>query len=189
MGVPLREDRDTKGRLPHEDRTRDSSYAATNQDLVPGLPEVGGSKADFFSRSSGGNMVPTKPWLQTSSLQNCERIILCCSKLPVCDTLLWQLFSSIQSLSHVWLLATPWTAACQASLSITNIAPIKLYCFYPVYTGNTQITHFPPKGTSVTSHLRLPGSLLDLCHWWQRQHLLCCIPTTWHSARCRVGAH
>ena len=29
-------------------------------------------------------------------------------------------FSSVLSLSHVWLLATPWTAACQASLSITN---------------------------------------------------------------------
>ena len=28
-------------------------------------------------------------------------------------------FSSVQSLSHVQLLATPWTAACQASLSIT----------------------------------------------------------------------
>ena len=29
-------------------------------------------------------------------------------------------FSSVQSLSHVWLFATPWTAACQASLSIAN---------------------------------------------------------------------
>ena len=29
-------------------------------------------------------------------------------------------FSSVQSHSHVWLFATPWTAACQASLSITN---------------------------------------------------------------------
>ena len=29
-------------------------------------------------------------------------------------------FSSAQSLSHVRLFATPWTAACQASLSITN---------------------------------------------------------------------
>ena len=28
--------------------------------------------------------------------------------------------SSVQSLSHVWLFETPWTAACQASLSITN---------------------------------------------------------------------
>ena len=29
-------------------------------------------------------------------------------------------FSSVQSLSRVRLFATPWTAACQASLSITN---------------------------------------------------------------------
>ena len=29
-------------------------------------------------------------------------------------------FSSVQLLSHVWLFATPWTAACQAILSITN---------------------------------------------------------------------
>ena len=29
-------------------------------------------------------------------------------------------FSSVQSLSHVLLFATPWTAACQAFLSITN---------------------------------------------------------------------
>ena len=28
--------------------------------------------------------------------------------------------SSVQSLSRVWLFVTPWTAACQASLSITN---------------------------------------------------------------------
>ena len=29
-------------------------------------------------------------------------------------------FSSVQSLSHVWLFATPWIAARQASLSVTN---------------------------------------------------------------------
>ena len=34
-------------------------------------------------------------------------------------TLQWR-FSSVQSLSRVRLFATPWTAACQASLSITN---------------------------------------------------------------------
>ena len=27
---------------------------------------------------------------------------------------------SVQSLSHIWLFVTPWTAACQASLSIIN---------------------------------------------------------------------
>ena len=29
-------------------------------------------------------------------------------------------FTLLQSFSHVWLFANPWTAACQASLSITN---------------------------------------------------------------------
>ena len=33
---------------------------------------------------------------------------------------IWYLRSSVQSLSHVWLFATPWTTARQASLSITN---------------------------------------------------------------------
>ena len=36
------------------------------------------------------------------------------------DLRLKKRFSSVQSLSHVWLFATPWTAAHQASLSITN---------------------------------------------------------------------
>ena len=41
-------------------------------------------------------------------------------------------FSSVQSLSHFWLFVTPWTAAHQASLSITNswsllkLMPVKL---------------------------------------------------------------
>ena len=34
--------------------------------------------------------------------------------------MLYTLFSSVLLLSHVRLFATPWTAACQASLSITN---------------------------------------------------------------------
>ena len=36
-------------------------------------------------------------------------------KLLLCTT-----FSSVQSLSRVWLFLTPWIAACQASLSCTN---------------------------------------------------------------------
>ena len=32
----------------------------------------------------------------------------------------WLGLSSVQLLSRVWLFVTPWTAACQASLSITN---------------------------------------------------------------------
>ena len=38
-----------------------------------------------------------------------------------CSALLWKFqFSSVQSLSRVRFFATPWIAACQASLSITN---------------------------------------------------------------------
>ena len=32
----------------------------------------------------------------------------------------WMHFSSVQSLHRVWLFETPWTVACQASLSITH---------------------------------------------------------------------
>ena len=42
-----------------------------------------------------------------------------CLHVRVKITSLYQ-FSSVHSLSRVWLFATPWTAACQASLSITN---------------------------------------------------------------------
>ena len=35
-------------------------------------------------------------------------------------------FCSVQSLSHVWLFATPWTAACQASQSLLKLMSIEL---------------------------------------------------------------
>ena len=52
-------------------------------------------------------------------------------------------FSSVQSLSHVWLFATPWIAARQASLSITN-------------------SWSSPKLMSIK--LVMPSSHLILCH-------------------------
>ena len=52
-------------------------------------------------------------------------------------------FSSVQSLSHVRLLATPWTSARQASLSITN-------------------PRSPPKPMSIKSVM--PSNHLILCH-------------------------
>ena len=47
----------------------------------------------------------------------------CVEKKPIskgykqCDS---TCITSVQLLSHVWLFVTPWTAACKASLSITN---------------------------------------------------------------------
>ena len=55
-------------------------------------------------------------------------------------------FSSVQSLSRVRLFATPWTAARQASLSITNSqSPLKL---------------MPIESVMPSSHLILCGALL-----------------------------
>ena len=49
----------------------------------------------------------------------------------------WFQFSSVQSLSHVWLFVTPWTAACQASLSITNSRSLlRLISIESVMTSN-----------------------------------------------------
>ena len=43
------------------------------------------------------------------------------------------IFSSVQSLSHIWLFATPWITARQASLSITNSRSLlKLMSIEPV---------------------------------------------------------
>ena len=52
-------------------------------------------------------------------------------------------FSSVQSLSCVLLFATPWTSACQASLSITNSPSL-------------------PKPMSIESVM--PSNYLILCH-------------------------
>ena len=52
------------------------------------------------------------------------------------------IISSVQSLSHVWLFATPWTTARQASLSITN-------------------SRSPPKPMSIESVM--PSNHLILC--------------------------
>ena len=43
-----------------------------------------------------------------------------CISLQSKDKSTWDRFSSVRSLNRVRLFATPWTAACQASLSLTN---------------------------------------------------------------------
>ena len=65
-------------------------------------------------------------------------------------------FSSVQLFSHVWLFATPWTAAPQASPSITN-------------------SWSPPKPMSIESVM--PSNHLILCH------PLLLLPSTFSSIR------
>ena len=57
----------------------------------------------------------------------------------------FHLFSSVQLLSCVQLFATPWTAACQASLSITNSQSLlKLMSIELVMPSNHLILCCPP---------------------------------------------
>ena len=56
----------------------------------------------------------------------------------------WVQFSSVQLLSHVQLFATPWTAAYQASLSITNSrSSLKLMSIESVMPSNCLILCHP----------------------------------------------
>ena len=66
-------------------------------------------------------------------------------------------FSSVQSLSHVWLFASPWISACQISLSITNFRSLlKLMSIESVMPSSHLILCHPLLLLSpVTSSIRV----------------------------------
>ena len=65
-------------------------------------------------------------------------------------------FSSVQSLSHVWLFVTPWTAACQVSLSITNPwSLLKLMSIESVMPSNHLIICRPLLLPSIFPRIRV----------------------------------
>ena len=61
------------------------------------------------------------------------------------------LFSSVQLLSRVWLFATPWTAACQASLSITNSdsCPFSWWCNTTISSSLVPFSSCPQSFRSI----------------------------------------
>ena len=67
----------------------------------------------------------------------------------------WKI-SSVQSLSHVWLFVTPWTAAHQASLSITNSQSLlKLMSIESVMQSNHLILCCPLLPPSIFPSIRV----------------------------------
>ena len=83
-----------------------------------------------------------------SGPQNCKIINLCCHVIHIIIlTLLYHpihQFSSVQSLRHVRLFGTPWIAARQASLSISNSrSPPKPMSIESVMPSNHLILHHP----------------------------------------------
>ena len=74
-------------------------------------------------------------------------------------------FSSVQSLSHVWLFATPWTAARQASLSIANSRSLlKLMAIESV---------MPSKHLILCRPLLLPPSIFPSVRVFSNESVLC----------------
>ena len=73
-------------------------------------------------------------------------------------------FSSVQSLRRVWLFVTPWTAACQASLSITNSQNLlKLMSIESVMPSNYLILCRP---------LLLPPSIFPSIRFFSNESVL-----------------
>ena len=79
-------------------------------------------------------------------------------------------FSSVQSLSHVWLFVTSWTAACQASLSITNSwTLLKLLSIESVMPSNHLILCHPLLLVpSIFPSIRVFSSESALCIRWPK---------------------
>ena len=79
------------------------------------------------------------------------------------------LFSSVQSFSCVQLFVTPWTAARQASLSITNSwSLLKLMSIKSVMPPNHLILCRPLLPPSIFTSIRVFSSELLLCIRWPK---------------------
>ena len=89
------------------------------------------------------------------------------SEIYILNILLLFYFSSVQSLSRVQVFATPWTAALQASLSITNLwSLLKLMSIESVMPSNhlilwrpffSHLQVFPASGSFPISQLFTSG--------------------------------
>ena len=86
----------------------------------------------------------------------------------ICLSFPFNHYQSVQSLSHLWLFETPWTAACQASLSITNSQSLlKLMSIESVKPSHHLILCWPLLPLpSVLPSFRVFSSKSVLCIRW-----------------------
>ena len=78
---------------------------------------LGGKNLWNWSHRSSSRTCLSKLWMLS---RTCEDQMNSCIWHRFENSPVPHQFSSVQSLSHVWLFLTPWTAAHKASLSITN---------------------------------------------------------------------
>ena len=78
-------------------------------------------------------------------------------------------FCSVQPLSHVRLFATPWTTACQASLSFTlSQSLLKLMSIELMMPSNHLILCCPLLLPSIFPSIRIFSNKPALCIWWPK---------------------
>ena len=87
----------------------------------------------------------------------------------ICFTWFTLQFSSVQMLSHVRRFATPWTAACQASLSTTNSRSLlKSISIESVMTSKHLIICHPLFPSSIVPNIRVFSSESVLHNKWAK---------------------
>ena len=102
--------------------------------------------------------------LLSTSYKTRNKLVECASCKFLC---IYHQFSSVQSLSHVRLFATPWTAALQASLSITNSWSLwKLLSIESVMPSN--LCHPPLLPPSIFPSIRVFSNESALCIRWPK---------------------
>ena len=95
-------------------------------------------------------------------------------------------FSSVQSLSRVWLFATLWIAACQASLSIvhSNSCPSSWWCHPAISSSVVPFSSclFLPLFLEISSSMRVFSNESTLHMKWPKYWSLSCsiIPSKEH---------
>ena len=113
---------------------------------------------------------PRKTWSNLVKIHVYYDYYLFCKQAPsgiYSNIILLVQFSSVQSLSHVWLFGTPWTAARQASLSITNspsllkTRPLSQWCHPTISSSvvpfSSRLHSFPASGSFQMSQLFASG--------------------------------
>ena len=120
------------------------------------------SQGEVFNVLLGGIIFAANSWVFLFNhkwMVNCIKWYFCIC----CDE-----FSSVLSLSHVLLFATPWTAACHASLSITySPSLLKLMSIESVMPSNHLILCHP---------LLLPSSIFSQIRVFSNESVL---PIRW----------
>ena len=79
-------------------------------------------------------------------------------------------FAAVQSLSRVQLFATPWTAACQTSLSITNSQSLLKFLFIELVMPSNHLILCHPLLllSSIFPIIRVFSNELALCIRWPK---------------------